>query len=424
MTVLRDLSLIWSLIHVLILFIFFYESRFPRKKTLILTTIFMVPLGALNIVGVILYGPELMGKLLFLSCTLPSLVFFFSIAKNRNWKFLFTFCFVDTVSYAILAVSRLIDFYLFDDKCIAMLIIRLLAFPLMEWLAYKYIRKPFLKIKKQLTSGWCSFTLITALYYALLLVMFSFPTMLIYRTEDVPAFLLVLGLMVLTYVGMYITLKNQLKLVGAESRGQILEAQAVALEQRLDEINHLEETLEIQRHDIRHRYSVISEMLRLGKTEGALKYINDSIEALDAVKETKFCENSVINAVFGYYVRKAEEKSIKTDIKIDVPNELELNVTELSVVIANALENAINACIELPENERCISCKIVSKPQFVLRISNSFKGVITFDSNGLPSTKEKGHGLGTHSIVAFCEKYEVYYEHKVENDLFVFGMMK
>lgn len=41
MTILRDLSVLWSLIHVLILFIFLYESRYPRKKTLVLTCYFL-----------------------------------------------------------------------------------------------------------------------------------------------------------------------------------------------------------------------------------------------------------------------------------------------------------------------------------------------------------------------------------------------
>lgn len=37
MTVLRDISMLWSLFHILILFMLLYRSRYPRKKTLIRT---------------------------------------------------------------------------------------------------------------------------------------------------------------------------------------------------------------------------------------------------------------------------------------------------------------------------------------------------------------------------------------------------
>ena len=69
MTILRDLSVLWSLIHVLILFIFLYESRYPRKKTMILTCIFMTPLIVLNVWGFIRFGAETMGQVLHLYIT-------------------------------------------------------------------------------------------------------------------------------------------------------------------------------------------------------------------------------------------------------------------------------------------------------------------------------------------------------------------
>ncbi len=424
MTILRDISLIWSLVHILVLFIFFYESRYTRKKTLLLTFCAMIPLGIANVAGVILLGPELMGQLLLFTCTLPSAVYFFFIAKNRNWKFLFTFCIVDTVSYEILIISNIVDFYFFGEKYIAMLIIRLVAFPVMEWIAYKYIRKPFLEIKRTLKSGWALFTVVTVIYYVLLLIMTGYPTIITSRTEDLLALLLVLILMPITYVGIFLTLRNQMKIVNAENREHILDIQASALEQRVEEINQLEERLKISRHDMRHSYSVISEMLSEGKTEDALSYINDTSELMSSSKETLYCSHPVINAVFTYFVRKAEENDISVQAELSVPAHLELNATELSVAIANAFENAINACCKLPKDKRSIKCQSVSSPQFVLKISNTFDGDIAFDDNGLPKSNRHGHGVGVHSIVAFCEKNNVYYEFKVQDGYFTFAMIK
>lgn len=56
MTVLRDISMLWSLFHILILFMLLYRSRYPRKKTLILTGMTTTPLSVLS--DIVLTGTE------------------------------------------------------------------------------------------------------------------------------------------------------------------------------------------------------------------------------------------------------------------------------------------------------------------------------------------------------------------------------
>ena len=62
----------------------------------------------------------------------------------------------------------------------------------------------------------------------------------------------------------------------------------------------------------------------------------------------------------------------------------------LAIVIANALENAIHACQELPAGQREIRCKMVDAPGIMLEISNPCAGGLSFDSNGLPVAQRKG----------------------------------
>ena len=112
MTILRDLSMLWSLFHILILFMLLYRSRYSRNKTFLLTGIIMGPLILLNVVGLAIYGAELMGKVFILTCTLPSLLFFLYMSRDKKGKFFFTFCLVDTVALWIIAVTNIMDFYL------------------------------------------------------------------------------------------------------------------------------------------------------------------------------------------------------------------------------------------------------------------------------------------------------------------------
>ena len=84
------------------------------------------------------------------------------------------------------------------------------------------------------------------------------------------------------------------------------------------------------------------------------------------------------------------------DYHIGIGDE-ELPVTELCLILNNALENAVEASLTMPEGERIIKVQAtVRQNQFLLRVSNRFEGCLTA-AGGLPvSTKEgtnRQHGV-------------------------------
>ena len=56
MTVLKDISVLWTMLHTLVMFLFLFESRYPRKKMLLLTAYTMAPLIVLNLVLFVFMG--------------------------------------------------------------------------------------------------------------------------------------------------------------------------------------------------------------------------------------------------------------------------------------------------------------------------------------------------------------------------------
>lgn len=93
------------------------------------------------------------------------------------------------------------------------------------------------------------------------------------------------------------------------------------------------------------------------------------------------------------------------DARIALPEQLPVAEGELAIVFANALENAIHACMELPRKEREIRCKVIQHPGIMFELSNPCAGAVRFDHRGLPLSSQKGHGLGVQSIFSFCQKY-------------------
>jgi len=418
MTILRDISILWSFIHVLVLFIFLYESRFSKKKTLIWTLAVMTPLIVLNMILYFVLGPQLTGgALIMLTCTLPSLIFFWIMAKHRDGRFFFTFCMVDTLSYEIMCITNIIDFYL-GETYIFMFVSRLILFPLLEWFVYKQLRPTFLSVQQHTKKGWYTFAAVGAIFYVVLLLAMTTPTLITERPEELPAFIMLLILMPVLYLNIFFTLRSQQKIYEVNEQDNLLRVQVSNMTTRIEELNAAEERSKIDRHDFRHKMRTIVKLIRDKRYEDldAIANSYDKEASESAVK--RYCSFAAIDAVLASYIKRAENRNIKVNMGLTFPNPLPLSEAELATVFANAIENAINACEKIDESKRHIEIQVIKSPRFMIQISNNFNGKVEFDRNGIPLSKAEGHGLGTRSIVAFCEKHKALYEFKADDQRF------
>ena len=389
MTILRNLSILWSLFHVLILFILLYRSRYSRKKTLILTGVFMGPLMALNIMGLMLYGAEVVGQVFLLTCTLPSFVFFWFMSEDKKGRFLFTFCLADTVSYWVIEVTNLADFYFGGEKYILMFIGRLLLFPLIEWAAARYLRKPYRELQESAARGWGIFAGMTALYYLLLVIMANYPVPLTRRPQELPAFLLVMALMPMTYATIFVAMYRQLLFFRKQQSERILLEQKNSLEARLEN----QQRIRKMKHDMKGYTATLSGLLAEGKREDALTYLK-AVEAETDVLLKPFCPNPYINAVFVHYAAKFEEMGAVFQHDIQIGEE-ELPYMELCQIVSNGLENACDALKELEEGKREVAVFMKYNREYLLiRIKNTCRKGLYVEKGTIPATDKEGGGHG------------------------------
>jgi len=402
---LRDISMTWSLFHVLVLFIAFYESRYSIKKTIALTGIFMGGLLVIISVLIFLKGVFWFGDRVIFLCVLPSLLFFWLMSSQRDGRFIFTFCFVDTISLWWLVLTMVLNYFLTPDSYWVIFIGRLIGFPVFEYLAYYRFRKLYLEMQRAVSKGWGAFAAVSIVFYMLLVVASLYPTDIYSRPEIIPVLMLILLLLPLMYYNIFQILLRQQRLTNAEEQMRILNSQAAAMERRIDQAMESEKQISIHRHDLRHRLQTIYTMLQEGEAKAAMDYISASQEALTDVKAKRWCANPVLNAMFTAYFRQAEEEGIRIEADMDIPAGLSIDAVELSTVFANALENAIHAVKKLPRERRVICCKCIRYPQLMFSVSNPYKGKVRFDRNGCPVAGVPSHGIGTRSIAAYCEKH-------------------
>ncbi len=421
---LLDISTIWYMFHVIVLNAILYEPRVPKKKAWILTACFMGPLAVYNSWFFIRFGSELAGQLALINCTVPSLLFFMLMAKHRNGRLLFTFCLSDTISLELVYITRFLDDAIGLPDFWVLFILRLIAWPVLEYVIIRWLRKPYLELQNVVQKGWGGFAAITLLFYVILLLMASYPTVIQERPEHIPALLLVMALMPLIYWSILRTIFDQKELYETKQQEQILLMQTAMLQSRIEQTNQAEMQLSIQRHDLRHRFQTLDAILEKGDVRSAREYIAASQETLAETAVRRWCANPVLDAVFAACFKQAEKANVRVEASLDIPREVPLDTVELSTVFANALENAIHAVRQLPEDERVIRCKCILHPQLMFRVSNPYPGEVAFDEKGWPVAADPAHGLGTRSIAAYCEKHGAVCEYSAGGGWFHIRIMQ
>lgn len=402
---------------VILTFLLLFEPRYSPKIYYGTLIPFLLLWFGVNLYTLLAWGIEAHGRYTLLTATLPSLVYFFLMAKNRGGRFFFTFCLVDTVMIWMMVVTGLIDYAVGSDGLVNF-ILRLVAFPVMLLAAWRFARRPYLTLLHTVSRGWWLFAAMTGLFYITLSVMAGIPTNLRLRPEDMPAAVMVLALLPLTYATIFTVLYQQDKLFRVREHQRAFAIQTAMMEQRADEIREAEALLRIERHDLRHRLQAIAVMTQQNDKQGVLDYIGAAEAMLEDTAVEHYCNDPFLDAVLSSYFRRARDLGIQVKVCLELPEQLPVPTSELSTVFANALENMIHAVKDLPLEQRQISCRCVDSPRLMLEFSNPCKPEVRIGADGLPVTKDSGHGIGTRSIVAFAEKYQAVYRFQVVDGWF------
>lgn len=235
----------------------------------------------------------------------------------------------------------------------------------------------------------------------------------IIATEFLPFFMLVVYvIMCLLYYR-----ENQQK-TDAERKEHIIGITFEEQKKELEAIKSSELEIRLLRHDMRLLLNNVSVCIDNNDKDTAKKLIASYVDSIDATAVKKYCSNTTINYIISSFDKKCSEKQIKFGYHIDI-DKLDCDEIMLSSIISNALDNALNAQDGLPAEMRSI--KFMLKKQngkLLISVKNPFAEKPVF-SDGVPISRQKGHGLGTQSIVFLTERMGGNCQFTTENNTFV-----
>ncbi len=176
----------------------------------------------------------------------------------------------------------------------------------------------------------------------------------------------------------------------------LLEQQEHSLTQYVEEAKtHYDETKSF-RHDIRNHIAVVKNLLRSGKLEEAVSYMEDMDDMAEKMSFPCSTNNPVVDILVGNKLGIAKGMGIDVDCSLLLPYPCSLRDIDICIVLSNALDNAIQAVKKLDDSiEKYIRVSGRIQGDFLMvEIENSFHGKGAF---------KKGTGLSNVKKVA--EKY-------------------
>lgn len=379
------------------------EFRFGRKKLLLILGIYGAWVAGSSSVLLWIGGELLLLRLFYITISIPAILLTYWAANDTPTQAVFNYMTQILLSVVAASVIRLVtdSFGLSGFANILLMAIFYLAVICVEW---RFLRRPFRMLIKVMPAHWGVLTLIPCAFFVYLIFLASWPgNYLENDLQRIYAYTAVIPLIVV-YIVVFKTLLNQYRIQMERHNAALLTVQVAALKEKIQKVKEVEEGVRIQRHDLRHQIQTVTELIARGDKDAALEFLNAAQKRLDEQKVIRWCHPAVLDAVFSFYFDHARKQGIRVEAKIALKNALPVDEGELAIVIANALENAIQACLDLPGDRREIRCKMVGTPSIMLEISNPCTGDISFDSNGLPIAQRENHGVGVQSISAFCKR--------------------
>lgn len=176
------------------------------------------------------------------------------------------------------------------------------------------------------------------------------------------------------------------------------------------------------RHDLRHHLATLTEFLGKNDASAAREYLNQLSSIYDDSSLPSVCSNQSADALIVHYLKLAKQRNIATATELNLPDGLGIDELDLCVILGNCLENAIEACSKIGDEEsRRIEIKgEITKGHLLITITNSFNGfALPRDGDRLLSTK-KGvdHGIGLSSVKALAAKYAGHFDSSFDQQVF------
>lgn len=300
--------------------------------------------------------------------------------------------------------------FLIIDKCIDVIIFISLhkQFPRLSRLNYR------LRIFLLLLSS-ISYIVMQCLFHVVLV-----PNLSIMQLAVVASWCFLLGF-IAAFIAFFLALTKQEQ---DRQRMEMLRSENKLMAENYKTLHSTQQEYARKLHDFKHHVMTIHKLISDEKAESALEYTDSLLQT--SYQQAAQCHsgNDIVDAIINSKLSEAKAKGIQFTFMANLHIPIQIDPVDLCGVLANQLENAFEACMQISDSaKRIVHAEIKQVKSFViLRVENT---VISdpFENNpDLHSTKPDSsvsHGYGLLNIRSIAQKYEGTLRTEFSNNRFI-----
>ena len=162
-------------------------------------------------------------------------------------------------------------------------------------------------------------------------------------------------------------------------------------------------------HDLHNHIEAIYQCLIQGDTKEAVRYCEDLRTPVRQISQTVWTGDKALDYLISSKMALAGQEQIKTKVNIEYPHNTNIRSVDLTTILGNLLDNALEAAKTAPEGLRCLNLTIRRiNDMLIIKVENGY-GDTTVQENGkqLKSKKDKDfHGWGRKSVQTAADRYD------------------
>lgn len=207
---------------------------------------------------------------------------------------------------------------------------------------------------------------------------------------------------------------------------QVISTQIEHMKRHIGQVENLYQDIRSMKHDMTNHVLTLERLYAGNETKEAKDYVRDLKAALiETVGEIK-SGNPVTDVILQEWKTEAEKRNIHFACDFHYPTGSNINAFDVSVILNNALQNAVENVGGSGE----LHISILSYRRnnaYMIEIRNSFAGNLQWDTeSGLLITSKEStdsHGYGLNNIRRIAGKYFGDIDFSVKNEEFILGIM-
>ncbi len=153
-------------------------------------------------------------------------------------------------------------------------------------------------------------------------------------------------------------------------------------------------------HDIKKYTYATQDLFQHGDMENAVQSLQQATTALSEIHQTVDVGNAVVNGILERALEQVQNQGISLDFNVWVSDQLPISAVDLYIIMGNTIDNAIEACQQVPEAD---------SPTISLTLRQQNHTLFYAIDNPIPAKQGKKpgdvHGYGIRNVKNCVAKY-------------------